>query len=475
MSSGSGGHVTIVGGGITGLAAAWELERRGHLDYTLVEAEPRWGGKITTRTVTLADDGRCVVEGGPESFVTRKPQVWTLVHELGLQSALRTPTSETSHMFVLHDGRPMPAPVSPAAFVTSSLLTPRGKLRMLAEPFRRARQDPADESIADFVDRRLGRQARERFLGPVLGGIYSCDPTRASILVAAPLMREMEHTSGSLVKGALVRARASARERRVGQAPTRPRFVTLEGGAGRLVEAIVAQLRGDLALGVAVTALAAAEGGWRVTLSDGRTRHSRAVLFAAPAPVAAGLLEGLAPESAKGLRQLRHTSIGTATLLYAAPAPALRRQIHGLMIPRDSGRLIDAISVISLKAPERFPAGALAIRVFFGGAAPDLVEAPDETLAAALCEEVGDLLGITRRPDEIVTFRWPGGFPQADVGHLDTVAAIEAALPLGLALAGSSYRGTGVPDCIRQGREAAAALLEHPVTSQSPTTTQESA
>lgn len=481
MTASSLGHVTVVGGGITGLAAAWELERRGHLDYTLVESTPRWGGKVCTREAVLADGGRCLVEGGPESFVTRKPQVWVLAHELGLGPALRAPTSETSGMFVLHDGRPTAAPVSPTAFVTTRLLTPRGKLRMLAEPFARARRDEADESIADFVDRRLGREARERFLGPVLGGIYSCDPTRASILVASPIMRELERTSGSLVLGSLARARANARQRRAArQDPgqgSRPRFVTFDGGAATLVEAIVSRLHGELVAGVAVTGLAREAGGWRVTLSDGRTRASSAVLLAAPAPAAARLLQGAAPESARGLARLRHTSIGTATLLYAAPAPGLPRPIHGLMIPRDSGRSIDAISVTSLKAPERFPPGTLAVRVFFGGADPGLVEAPEETLRDVLSVEVCDLLGISRGPDEMVTFRWPGGFPQADVGHLDRVADIEAGLPSGLALAGSSYRGTGVPDCIRAARDAIAALFEPAATRLNPfpATTQEPA
>ena len=455
-------HITIIGGGITGLAAAWELHSRGHTAYTIIEVEPGWGGKVVTRRVSLPD-GEAIIEGGPESFVTRKPQAWELAHELGLGEQVRTPTSQTSGMYVLHDGQLLPAPTSPQGFLTTRLLTPGAKARMLSEPFVRPRLDLDDESIADFVDRRLGRQARERFLGPVLGGIYNCDAERQSVLVAAPVMREMERESGSLVAGAVRRAKAARAARRQEPGDTRPRFFTMAGGTAALVDTLVARLTGELRTGVAVTRITRitrdGRGRWSVGLADGSTFDTDAVLLTVVPRAAAGLLSEVAPAAAVGLDRMPATSIGTATLVYAAPAPSLPLPVHGLMIPRSAGRRIDAVSVSSATAPHRFPPGALAVRVFFGGADPDLVTRSDDDLAVVLRAELTDLIGLDALPTATTVFRWPGGFPLADVGHLDRLAAVEAALPEGLALAGSGYRGLGVPDCIRQGRERVGHLL----------------
>ena len=200
-------HVVIVGGGIAGLSAAWELQKSGggRLRLTVLEQDARWGGKILTERLPAPDGGTFVVDAGPESFVTRKPALWQLITELGLQEAAQPLGSEAGGTYVLDEGTLRALPLGPLAFVRSPLLSWRGKLRLLAEPFIPAKKDDADESLADFVTRRLGREALEKFVGPVLGGIYNTNPETQSILVTSPIMRQMEKESGSLVRAALSR------------------------------------------------------------------------------------------------------------------------------------------------------------------------------------------------------------------------------------------------------------------------------
>jgi protoporphyrinogen/coproporphyrinogen III oxidase len=223
-------HIVIIGGGITGLSAAWELQGRGHTAYTLLEQDSRWGGKVITAQRSAPAGGNFIIDGGPESFITRKPEVWELAHELGIQHQLATPGSETSHMFILTQGKPLAVPLNPVLFLTSPILSARGKLRMLVEPFCPPRRDGEDESLAEFVTRRLGREALDRFIGPVLAGIYNTDPERQSILTTSPIMREMEAEYGGLFKAVLGR-----RRKKSSQAPgsARPRFITFSAGCRR--------------------------------------------------------------------------------------------------------------------------------------------------------------------------------------------------------------------------------------------------
>ena len=464
-------RIAIVGGGIAGLSAAWELQQsrdRFPVDCVVLEADGRWGGKIVTDRFYVEDRGRrvgpFVVDAGPESFVTRKRAVWELACELGLQDQVIDPGSETHNIYVLDGGRPVHLPMSPMAFIRSPLLSTRGKLRMLQEPFVPPRLDDGDESLADFVTRRLGREALEKFLGPVLGGIYNTDPERQSILTTAPVMREMEREGGSLVRASIGRMRAKAKARKEAEARGEvvpPSFMTFREGASVLVRALVDQLAWEMRLNSPVAAVEALDngaGGYRLTLVNGETLAADAIIFATPANVTARLLQDVAPASAAELARIPHVNIGTITLAFRETDLHLPRPVSGLMIPRREGRLIDAMTFTSLKFPDRAPAGYALMRVFFGGGAPYTIALSDEQLRDLVMYELGNLLGIRARPLGFDVRRWPNSYPQADVGHLDRVETIERNLPPGIALAGASYRGLGVPDCIQQGRDSAAAL-----------------
>jgi oxygen-dependent protoporphyrinogen oxidase len=445
--------VIIIGGGITGLSAAWAMQQ--HDDpprYALLEGDARWGGKIVTARLTTPEGSTFLMDGGPESFVTRKPEVYALAKALGVPT---TPASETRGMYVLDAGQMRPIPLGPLAFATSRLISPSGKLRMLAEPSIPARRDNADESLADFVRRRLGKEALRKLFGPVLGGIYNADPERQSILVASPLLREMERAHGSLFRAVVAQMRAARKRKSKGTPP--PRFIAFRDGAASLVEALVSRLTGELRLGARVIAVEREGDHYAARLASGETLRALALVITTLPHVAGDLLAPLAPAAAAGLGHIQHTSIGTATLAFPATALPLARaaRLTGLMIPRREQRALDAVQWTSARMPERAPQGYALIRVFFGGGQPQMVSYDDETLLGVIRRELAALFGIDAPSVAFCAFRWPEGYPVAEVGHLERVAQIEAALPPGVFLAGSAYRGVGVPDCIRQGQEAA--------------------
>lgn len=447
-------NIVIVGGGITGLSAAWYLQQllpdaRLHL----VESEPYWGGKVISETIPLPE-GDLVIEGGPESFVTRKTEMVELARDLGLVDSLVSAPSQASKMRILSGGRPMPAPMSPAAFVTTPLLSTRGKLRMMAEPFMPARRDDEDESLADFVDRRLGREAREKFVGPVLAGIYNTNPETQSILATSPVMRDLEKY-GSLVLGAMARMRQRSR---VPKAQRLPSFVTFGRGTQVLAKELVNRLRGDLRLGEQVKGI---EAGWRVQLSSGEVLPADVLLLTVGANAAAALLGSIAPQTAGKLSRIRHNHIGTLSLVYRNSDLPVGLDVSGVMIPRLENRPIDALTCVKAPTNPRVPPGYTLVKIFFGGGQPHTVELEDAALEDLAKAELRALLGIEKEPIASRIYRWQNSFPQADVDHLALVDDIEKDLPPGIFLAGAAYRGIGVPDCIRQARNAAQAVVEY--------------
>ncbi len=447
--------VVVIGGGITGLSAAWELQKsQGALDITVLEQSSRWGGKVITDTLAGPNGGQFIIDAGPESFITRKPELWELVHELGIEEDIVDPGSETRDMFILDQGRPVAVPLAPLKFILSPLMTARGKLRLLAEPFMPAKRDEGDESLAEFADRRLGREARQKFIGPILAGIYNTDPEKQSILTTSPIMREMEKEAGSLFKAAFRRMLAARKQNREGKLK-RPRFITFQNGAQRVIDVLVEKLDADLRLNAAVESVEIEGGRYHLALSDGNQMAADAVLIAAPANAASKMLRGSVPAASEELAAIRHENIGTISLAYREEDMPPGLEINGLMIPRREKRSIDAITFTSRKMPSRAPSGFVLLRVFFGGGAPSVAELDDEALVGTVRKELEDLLGITASPVITGAQRWLKSFPQADVGHLDRVRVIHDLLPPGIYVTGSSYYGIGVPDCIRQGKEAA--------------------
>ena len=449
-------HLVIIGGGITGLSAAWEAQQRG-ISYTLLEASERWGGKVVSSEIKMSAS-RFLVDGGPDTIVTRKPEAWDLTNELGILDQVDDPGSETRGIYVLDNGSPQPIPLSPFRFVSSTLMTTRGKLRMITEPFQPARKDDADESLGDFVRRRLGEEALDKFIGPVLGGIYNTDPNVQSILISSPVMREMEKESGSLFLAAIQRGLKSRKNGKNGA--KKPRFITYKNGLQGIVDGLVNQLTGDLRLNSSVLDVVKENGGYKIHTKEGEIYHADAVIFTTLANVTAELLNNISEQASGLLKKIRHNHIGTVSLVYKESDIPSNLDINGLMIPRREKRAIDAVTFSSKKMPQRFSSGYAVLRVFIGGGKPEVVEYSDDALLEVIQNELLDLLGITALPVAHKIFRWQNGFPQAEVGHLDLIDEIEEHLPANVALAGSSYRGIAVPDCIRQGRDAVKKIIK---------------
>ncbi len=446
-------RIVIVGGGISGLSAAWYLQQTApNLRIDVIEAEHRWGGKIVThREVGF------IVDGGPDTFVTRKPEVWNLAGELDLHSRVIDAGSETRDIHVMHDGHLYPIPLSPSAFLRSNLITWRGKLRMIAEPLVPTRRDFEDESLSAFVDRRLGAEARQRFLAPVLAGIYNANPDRQSIMTTSPVMREMERQHGGLFRGALARM-LSARTNENPEKEPPARFINFESGAEELIDTLVENLDARLRLNTDVQSIENTDGRYKLTLSDGSQVTTDQVILATPANVSASLLNDIAPSAARLLSQIDFASIGTLALVYQPGDLHFDFPIRGLMIPRKEKRIIDAITWTTAKLPERTPGNEEMLRVFFGGARPETAAMPVDELLPLVRQELEKILGVQTEPSRVFHFAWPHGYPQADVGHLQLVEKIEAELPAGIFVTGSSYRGLAVPDCINQSIQTTARI-----------------
>ncbi len=460
-------RVAVVGGGVAGLAAAHRLvelarERGTPVDVLLLEARDRLGGTIASERV-----GGFTIEAGPDSILTEKPWAVDLCRRIGFADRLVGTRAGERRTFVVHAGRlePLPegflllAPTDLWALAASPLFSWRGKLRMLLDLVLPRRTGAADESLADFVRRRLGREALERVAQPLVGGIYTADPERLSLAATMPRFVELERRHRSLILG-LRGARQAVTDG--GSGARYALFVAPADGMEALVAAIAERLpEGVVRTSAPVEGLAHDGGRWRLR-AGGEALAVDALVMAAPAYTAADLLAPLDAGLAQALGGIEYASSATVTLAYRAPdLPADALRGFGFVVPAVEGRALIACTYASRKFPHRAPEGHELLRGFIGGALrPDLLALDDAILVATVQGELRTLLGITAVPELTRVHRYPRAMPQYAVGHLERVAEIEAraaALP-GLALAGGAYRGVGLPDCVRSGETAAEAV-----------------
>ncbi len=465
-------RVAIIGGGIAGLATAFYLQEKARqaglpLSYSLIESAPDFGGKI----VTHEGDG-FVVEGGPDSFITQKPAALRLCRELGLEDRLLGTNDARRKVYVLDGGRlrSLPdgvmliVPTRFTPFALSPLISVPGKLRMGMDLFIPPRLEDGDESLADFIRRRLGQEALDKIAEPLMAGIHVADPERLSLQATFPRFIQLEQKYGSLIKGMLAQKARRAEGSRNGAGGHKlSLFMTLRGGLRELVETLVARLEGELLLGTGVADLVRAQDGYRLHLTDGRSLDADAVILATPSYVAADLVEPMHARLAAGLRAIRYVS--TATVSLGFRRTEFEHPLNGfgfVVSARDKSNLM-ACTWTSTKFNRRAPDDYVLLRCFVGGPRNEgLVDLPDEELLGLVREELREVMGVTARPVLTRIYRWPGGNPQYDVGHLarvDQLEAMAADLP-GLYFTGSAYRGVGLPDCIQQGQATAEAVLD---------------
>jgi protoporphyrinogen/coproporphyrinogen III oxidase len=463
-------HVAIVGGGIAGLSTAWYLQEQARrqglrLSYSLLEQSARWGGKILTEQIEGPAGQPFVVEGGPDSFLTQKPWALQLARQLGLNDRLLGTNDDRRQIFVLNRGKPTPLPdgvllIVPTRimpFALSPLISPLGKLRMGLDLLLPAKRDGLDETLADFITRRLGQEALDKIAEPLMSGIYNAEAERQSLLATFPRFRALEEKHGSLIRGMLASRRASqnGRGHDPGRGANLSMFVSFRDGTAELVDALVPRLSGELRLNCGVNGLIKEGPGYRLLLDDGQSLAADALVLAVPAYIAAHLVADLEPEAADALASIRYVSTGTISLAYRSEDVALPEGF-GLVIPRSENRPINAVTLTSTKFDHRAPHDHVLLRVFFGGSrSPQTMDLDDDKLSSLVRDELAALLGIDARPMFRRIFRWPRANPQYDVGHLALVEAIESSLPDGLFVTGSPYRGIGIPDCVHQAQQTA--------------------
>jgi oxygen-dependent protoporphyrinogen oxidase len=470
VSDGDAGtaDVAVVGGGITGLAAAHRVrEREPGARVVVLEAAHRLGGAVWTERIP-----GYVLEGGADSFLTEKPWGMALARRLGLEPRLIRTRDEQRRTFVVHDGRlhPLPegflmmAPTRLGGLLGSRLFSTRGKLRMALDLVLPRRAATDDESLDAFVRRRLGREALERAAQPLVGGIYTADPTRLSLAATMPRFLEMERAHRSLILAMRRQAKAAAGK---DSGARWSLFASFRDGMQTLVDALAQRLpEGAVRLGAGVAALERTPSGtWRIGLRAGGSVHARRVVLATPAFVTADLVRSFDAALADHLARIRHASSAIVTLAYPRAQIAHALDGFGFVVPAIEGRSIIAGSFSSVKFAGRAPADVALMRVFLGGAlAEHLAALPDDELLATARRELGELLGATGEPVLVRVARHRNAMPQYDLGHLERVAAIEAAVTRlgGLAVAGNAYRGVGIPDCIHSGERAVDVLLAAP-------------
>ncbi|MEX2144032.1 MAG: protoporphyrinogen oxidase [Anaerolineales bacterium] len=466
-------HILVVGGGIAGLSAAYNAikktrERGIPVQVSLIETDSRLGGKIITDRVVFGD-GQFIIEGGPDTFLATKPWGVALCNELGLGERLHGTNPHKKNTYVLHrdrlmllpDGLAMMIPTNIHAILRTGLLSWLGKARMGLDFLLPAVQPDGDESLGAFVSRRLGREAYENLIEPLMSGIYAGDGDALSLASTFPYLRELELKYGSLARGAL-----EMRKNSVGKSVqgSRSAFLTPKTGLAELVEALQAYLIGNHAnirLESPVAHILKSNFGYGVELETGETLQADCVILATPAYASGALLTRLDPGLAAILKDIPYASTATISLAYRLSD--LRRELdgYGYVIPRREGRRALACTWTSSKFPHRAPDGYALIRVFVGRAGQEDAMPRDTDLLVALArEELDHTLGIDADPLISKVFVWEKSMPQYNLGHPEKLAKISAQLEKfpGLALAGNGYRGIGIPDCIRSGELAVDAL-----------------
>lgn len=452
-------HVVIIGGGISGLAAAQRLLEQ-NVYVTILEASNRLGGTIQTEH----RDG-FLLERGPDSFISEKPQAVELAKRLGLESRLIQTNEQFRRSFIVRDGRLRPVPegfqlLAPSRlwpFITSDIFSVAGKARMAADLLlpRKHTNGTNDESLASFVRRRLGVEALDRMAQPMVGGIYTADPETLSLRATLPRFLEMEREHRSLILAMLRQGRAQ----KVGTSGARySLFLSFDRGMQVLVDAL-AQIKADIRFNTLAVRLKREGAVWTITTSDGEEIKADKVCIALPAYVAATLLNG---HLAEKLRQIKYASTATINFAYKRSAIAHPLNGFGFVVPFIEKRSLIACTFSSVKFSGRAPEGHVLLRAFAGGALQPEIFALDESEMAARVEaDLRELLGIDEAPLFVETAKWERSMPQYEVGHLERVSEIEkmtSELP-GLTLAGNAYRGAGIPDCIRSGEAAAETLM----------------
>ncbi len=462
--------IAIIGSGISACACAVALQERG-VDFTMFEKEPVPGGKLLTERT----DG-FLIEGGPDSFLPEKYWTVDLIKKIGLEEELLCSNDEHKGTYIYSGGRlhrlpegvmlMVPTMITP--LLKSSLISWPGKMRMGLEFFLPAKKDAGDESLAQFVTRRLGRECLEKIAEPLVAGIHTSNPDNMSILAIFPRFVDMEKKYGSLIKGML-----AAMKKAPPPDPSKKRmtyFMSMKHGMQELSDACFDRIgRERIRSGTEVVKVLKLNDGYRLLLKGNSVNDPERgetfdqVVLTTPAYVTSGLVRELNPELSDRLMAMEWSSTATISIAFKKADISVALPGFGFIIPKIESRKINATTWSSIKWSHRAPDDALLIRSFVGGGHhEELVFEEDEKLVGIILDELRSIAGISARPLFFRVYRWIKGMPKYTVGHLERLAKIDAlkAQHPGLHLIGCSYRGIGIGDCVKSGFDAAAAIAQ---------------
>lgn len=447
-------RVAVIGGGISGLSAAYFLSKAG-LPCTLIEERPRLGGVIHTENVNGT-----LVEAGPDSFIAQKPWAMELIRELGLADYVIGSRDHARRTFVVRGGRlvPLPdglqffAPTKLRPILTSKLFGWKAKLSFATEYFRKASTTEKDRSVAEFVREHYGEEANRYLAQPMLAGVYGGSSEKLSVNSVLPMFVELERKYGSLTLGILV-----GRARRSGTESSGSLFLTLRKGLQQLIDALTERIEGTVErVSATAVGIEKTDGGFRVLLSEGEPMDVEQVIAAVPAYRAAELIGGLDSELVEKLGEIPYHSSITAALLYEKETFDHPLDGFGFLVPASEGRALAACTWVNTKFDHRAAADTVFVRGFVSAdEAERRMGESDDALTGLAHGEVSGLMGFRAKPRTAKVHRWQRAMAQYEVGHRKRLDAIEGRVGnlSGLHLGGNGYTGIGIPDCIRRSRE----------------------
>lgn len=455
-------RIAIVGGGVSGLAAAYALEKQrkkgADLDYILFEASARFGGVIHTERVN-----DFLIETGPDSFLTEKPWAADLCRELGLGDQLISSNDSERKTYILLNGRlvPLPdglifmVPTDLSAAFFSPLFSWPTKLRMVREWFYRPSPDAPESTVAELVERHYGHEMVERVADPLLAGVYGGSADELSAPAVLPRFAEIEARQGSL-------GRAMVATRKLQTVPARAIFTSLKGGMQTMTDALLAQIPQSVCRPSAPIQTVKPESGKWLVMSAGRTEEFDAIIISTPAYVAADLLRHEISQLASELDQIVYSSSVIVALAYDDRIRASLPPGFGFLVRRSERKRMIACTFVHNKFPGRVPESQALLRCFLGGTRDEeILQSSDDEIQAVVRRELQEILGIGAEPLFVRIFKWRRAMAQYGLGHkarLERIRQVISGMP-GLTLAGNAYGGIGIPDCVRSGSEAASKVL----------------
>ncbi len=462
-------RVVVAGGGVTGLTLAFTLQEeaarlQAAVDVTVIEAATEAGGHA--RTVV---DGDWVIETGPNGFLDHEPETMALVKELGLDAHLVAANPAARRRFIVRRGQLCQVPESPQALLASNAIGWRGKLRLLREPWAQGPPAGVDETVFDFAERRLGREAAETFVDPAVSGISAGDSKSLSVRSQFPVLKEWEEEYGSLLRAMLAQRRKASRAPLHASraalhgvpAKGRARLLSFDRGLGTLTGALASRLRNRMTIGTPISDVDRHAGAWRVHLSDGSTTAADHVVFTTPAHRTSQMLRALDRELSAGLASIPYSGLAVVALAYSAASLPGPLDGYGYLVTRAEQLATLGVLWESSIFPGRAPDDAVLLRVLLGGALrPGVLDLEDEALMAVARSELAKVMGITGSPIQHRVFRWPSAIAQYTVGHEERVREIRARLALhsGLHVCGTATDGVSFNHAIASARQTARSL-----------------